>query len=638
MANNQLLKDAIAAVIKANGNNEITGQVMQDSLIAIINQFGLGGVFAGIATPTTVPVNGDVVAFYIATTNGVYANFGGYTLRDNDFVIFSNKSGVYQVVAELNVSGITYLIPTAPGTIANRAVLPVMKAGNRYVFEAAPGYYTFNGVNYDALPNKRWLFVGDGTTWTLNDMGNLFSGIPSWSAAEYTGITQVNHKGRDWVLPAGVVASATEIPGESPKWIDRLQAYAAASTMFFINNTVGKWGVLDANFQILVMVDKEDKLDALGLSQRLYDAIKTSISPSMADSILATVKSDLGIQKIFNSKYVWGVLGPNLEVYIGITKAGKIEGDLAGLEPIQAQMAALAEQVARGGSNKIIFWGDSLTAAATYPNVVMALAGANYVGVNAGVGGESVPGIVARQGAIPARITEAFVLPADLTPVVISNASSNVRLKNKYNKNITPLLQGQGITVNPCYVQGVECTLAWTGAAYNDPAGTYTLRRNVAAASPLNVEANTFMFMQGAYAYRKVAAASYYMGQNLGYDSPAQLVEYIRACVEFNGCENYIVIGLHTGTPAARAELELLCANEFGFRYINLRKHMLAQAFVDMGMTPTAEDAPYIAAGTFPPSWWSTPTDPVHMNNLGYTALGRVAYNTMKQLGFFKTT
>jgi hypothetical protein len=220
MANNQQLKDSVATVIKQNNNNEITGEILQSALIAIINQFGSGAVFAGMATPTTVPVNGDIVAFYMANTNGVYPNLGGYTLTNNDLVIFSNKTGVYTTIAEFNVAGVIYLAPITPGTLAARAVLPTMKPGNKYVFEALPGYYTFGGANYDALPGKRWLFVGDGSVWMLVDMGELSSKTPNWDAAPYSVGTQVLYNGILWQSNAATLA--TEVPGASSKWFDAL--------------------------------------------------------------------------------------------------------------------------------------------------------------------------------------------------------------------------------------------------------------------------------------------------------------------------------------------------------------------------------------------------------------------------------
>lgn len=103
MANNQLLKDAIAQVVKTNGNNEITGQILQDALVSIINQFGAGAIFGGFAVPETVPINGDFISFYVANTNGIYPNFGGYVLENNDIVIFTNKSGSFSFAGKLSM-------------------------------------------------------------------------------------------------------------------------------------------------------------------------------------------------------------------------------------------------------------------------------------------------------------------------------------------------------------------------------------------------------------------------------------------------------------------------------------------------------------------------------------------------------
>lgn len=77
MANYANLKSAIQYVIKANGNNEITGNRLQTELISMINTLGYGYQFMGIATPTTVPGTPDAKVFYIAFTPGTYPNFDG---------------------------------------------------------------------------------------------------------------------------------------------------------------------------------------------------------------------------------------------------------------------------------------------------------------------------------------------------------------------------------------------------------------------------------------------------------------------------------------------------------------------------------------------------------------------------------
>ena len=75
MANWTNLKAAIADTITTNGNQEITGVVLQNTLNAIVNTLGENATFAGIALPTTNPGVPDGPVFYIATTPGDYPNF-----------------------------------------------------------------------------------------------------------------------------------------------------------------------------------------------------------------------------------------------------------------------------------------------------------------------------------------------------------------------------------------------------------------------------------------------------------------------------------------------------------------------------------------------------------------------------------
>lgn len=91
MGNYEELKAAVASVIKTNGNQEITGQVLQNTLITLISQVGANATFAGIATPETAPGTPDQNVFYIAGQSGVYSNFDGYKLED-EIVLFLNES------------------------------------------------------------------------------------------------------------------------------------------------------------------------------------------------------------------------------------------------------------------------------------------------------------------------------------------------------------------------------------------------------------------------------------------------------------------------------------------------------------------------------------------------------------------
>lgn len=92
MGNYEQLKQAISDVIKTNGNQEITGAIMQNALLSIISTVGSNATFAGIATPDTNPGTPDQNVFYIASQDGTYSNFGGVTLN-GEVVIFTNKNG-----------------------------------------------------------------------------------------------------------------------------------------------------------------------------------------------------------------------------------------------------------------------------------------------------------------------------------------------------------------------------------------------------------------------------------------------------------------------------------------------------------------------------------------------------------------
>lgn len=121
MADTTALKNRIRAAIKANDNQEITGPVLQQTLLDIVDELDLypelqneantrrntdtqlqnainaikaninnGYVYAGIATPSTTPVSGKV--FYIATAAGTYTNFGSQVLTQGINILRYNGS------------------------------------------------------------------------------------------------------------------------------------------------------------------------------------------------------------------------------------------------------------------------------------------------------------------------------------------------------------------------------------------------------------------------------------------------------------------------------------------------------------------------------------------------------------------
>ena len=80
MANYQTLKNSIAQVIKTNGNQEITGQLLQNTLNSIVSSVGANYHFVGIAVPSTNPGTPDQNVFYLAG-EGTYVNFSGLDIE-----------------------------------------------------------------------------------------------------------------------------------------------------------------------------------------------------------------------------------------------------------------------------------------------------------------------------------------------------------------------------------------------------------------------------------------------------------------------------------------------------------------------------------------------------------------------------
>lgn len=92
MGNYEQLKQAVSDVIKTNGNQEITGEIMQNALLTIISTVGANSTFAGIATPNTNPGTPEQNVFWIASLPGQYVNFSNQIL-DDEVYIFKNNNG-----------------------------------------------------------------------------------------------------------------------------------------------------------------------------------------------------------------------------------------------------------------------------------------------------------------------------------------------------------------------------------------------------------------------------------------------------------------------------------------------------------------------------------------------------------------
>lgn len=218
------LKAAIAAVIKTNGKNEITGAILQNVLKTIVSTVGANRVFAGIADANTNPGTPDGNVFYVAYTAGNYVSFvsgstyitvnpGELAILYNStanwgkYVIGLSANGVYSLldaVNQINATGrFSYNDTPALGSNANSLrVHTFLVAGQRYQF-------TLTTVGGNVVATIQGI-KADGTFATIR-------GITGTPAGVTTNITPTeNYYGFTIYYGTGTTATSVNVLFETP--------------------------------------------------------------------------------------------------------------------------------------------------------------------------------------------------------------------------------------------------------------------------------------------------------------------------------------------------------------------------------------------------------------------------------------
>ena len=89
--NNSEIKSMITGTVKPNGKGEITGQNLQDVLIAMVDVLGEGYMYLGDATPLTDPNIPDNKVFYLAIEAGTYTNFDNIVVSEPTILYFDTQ-------------------------------------------------------------------------------------------------------------------------------------------------------------------------------------------------------------------------------------------------------------------------------------------------------------------------------------------------------------------------------------------------------------------------------------------------------------------------------------------------------------------------------------------------------------------
>lgn len=168
------IKESIKAVIKENGNYEITGNVLQAVLLSMVDTLGPEYQFLGIATKSTVPVVVEGNSFYITTEVGTYTNFknsGNTTITVNRLGILTSTNGT-----AWNFTPIFIGVPKGGGEVFNDYDNNTA-SGN---YSHAEGFKT--KANKDNSHAEGRITVADGDA--SHAEGNETQSSGKWSHAE----------------------------------------------------------------------------------------------------------------------------------------------------------------------------------------------------------------------------------------------------------------------------------------------------------------------------------------------------------------------------------------------------------------------------------------------------------------------
>lgn len=195
MANYNVLLATISAAIRANGNEEITGQLLQGVLLTMVNKLGDGYQFGGIATPSGTPTaDADARVFYLAFQSGTYIHYGGLVVPAGMTVIA--HSDIWQILGTYTTPSDVFIATHGSTTYAQ--VTAAVNAGKPVFVYYSNRLYELVGRNnelsyvfvcpflstlyYLALPtNSAW---GGGSSVEMQRVANIEQSV-STSTIKY---------------------------------------------------------------------------------------------------------------------------------------------------------------------------------------------------------------------------------------------------------------------------------------------------------------------------------------------------------------------------------------------------------------------------------------------------------------------
>lgn len=263
MGNYEQLKQAIANVIKTNGNQEITGVIMQNVLNTIVSTVGANRTFVGIANKNTNPGTPDGNVFYIAYTAGDYVNFqfkADYlTVKPGELaILYNNKSNWDKFVIGMSSDGVIALANTT-----NQ-----INATGRYAYTDTG---IVKGSNAGSQKVRTFLVAGQPYQFTLTPVG---------------GNAPVNIQGIKADGTFGIIGSMTLTPDGATKTVTPTENYYGFTIFYGSQTTATSVNVL---FEI-------PTTEGMGLPDSMGDA--TNFYPDPFIEAGSDIKELEGVQNV----------------------------------------------------------------------------------------------------------------------------------------------------------------------------------------------------------------------------------------------------------------------------------------------------------------------------------------------------
>ena len=298
MANYSELIATINDQIKANGNQEITGPVLNAVLQAMVSALGEGYQFMGVATPDTNPGTPDGKVFYIATEPGTYSKFGDTELKKGiGFFTYDSNGWTFQSCFDLS-------------TLQNTQIM-----GTLCIFD--------NMFNPDEVIDGKYIFVNNGELYDSAEaaVSGIIPVIPGnfyrLVRDNNIGATEVRFLGKDGVTPikpqtTGGVQYPTYATSQSPMLRVPANAFFVQFTCKFdgidcgynssyLVNDIDDTGYkpYDPYSKVLNPIFLPNNLGLLGVAESINLLIKTS--PKILTDKLISVNGIISLEGYYVS-------------------------------------------------------------------------------------------------------------------------------------------------------------------------------------------------------------------------------------------------------------------------------------------------------------------------------------------------